>query len=640
MAATLQLTAEAVAGSMDPAGNTSQIRVLLQITATGTTHNLTGDTTGTLTVGGETISLDGLSVHRGTTTTLHEGVYTIAHNIDGTKTVTVAARFDPNTSSAAPMQTAQQLTLPTIPRASTVTATDANIGSVSMVAVGRKNPDYSHEIAWQFGDLSGYLSADGSFSQTPVRFQTEALGITLPESFYLQIPDSPSGRCTLTCTTYQGDTQVGQPQSTAFTVTADPELCGPELEVSIVDCNPVTVALTGDEQTLVQYASHALCTLSAQSRQGSTLVSKTIQGVEVEESLVLPQFDGEGVAFAVTDSRGYTNYLELLRWTLPYIPLTATVTAQRAEPTGGRVIVSVRGNCYNGSFGTQDNAISVTCAAGQQQVALAVTLSGNTYEATGELTELSYLHSHTLTVTVTDRVGTLERTTVVGRGVPVFHWGGSDFQFQVPVGVPAPQSETDAVNLSYLRGYALPAAGGSMTGDIDFGANSVGLNWITADGTRFCLRPMFDQNVLQIGRIDPLGQGYATFNIDTQGYVHLYDKPLQLRSGGTGGTDAASARQGLGIGCVNLLTQPVASSQEVAVAAGAYKAYLVVGSPSSGGSLVSLMIPAAEITETALRWQLADDGSYTAFLLHRREGELFIARASGSGTITALYGIN
>lgn len=68
----------------------------------------------------------------------------------------------------------------------------------------------------------------------------------------------------------------------------------------------------------------------------------------------------------------------------------------------------------------------------------------------------------------------------------------------------------------------LPLAGGTMTGDIDFGnaANS-GIQWTTNNGTRIRIRPYSPNNVFQITMKPSDGTEFGAVNIDTSGNVSL-----------------------------------------------------------------------------------------------------------------------
>lgn len=136
----------------------------------------------------------------------------------------------------------------------------------------------------------------------------------------------------------------------------------------------------------------------------------------------------------------------------------------------------------------------------------------------------------------------------------------------------------------------LPTAGGTMTGDIDFGnaANS-GIQWTTNDGTRIRIRPYSPSNLFQITMLPSGGTEFGALNIDTNGHVSL-NEALTIANGGTGAETAATARANLGITPENIGAEPTINSLPVSKggtgATTAAQALTNLGAlPKSGGSM-------------------------------------------------------
>lgn len=370
---------------------------------------------------------------------LASGSLTVDHDPDGGKTVSVECSIDMEKASYTPGAmaiTGETMVLTPIPRESTVSATAADIGQVSILTVNRKNTAYTHTIGWQFGSLSGYLDGAWQVTDTPVKLTDTTLSFLLPDSFYGQIPDSQTGVCRLEITTYSGEEQVGQPRQASFTVRAAGEDCAPAVTVHVTDANPVTLALTGDEKILVRFVSTALFQVDAQPRKGAWIASVTVGGQPLsDDSLLLPQAEDPLGVCVVTDSRGYTatDADTSVRW-IPYKKLTNNCSCHRLDPTSGQAMVTLSGQVFCGSFGAQENDLVATCQVdgGQPQVAQ-VTAADGAYQGQALLENLDYRTAHTVTVTVSDAVMTVTKTLTVGKGLPVFDWGEGDFCFHVPV---------------------------------------------------------------------------------------------------------------------------------------------------------------------------------------------------------------
>ena len=369
----------------------------------------------------------------------------IAHNADGSKSITLELElrgYDAGGYMSFKVTDTRAIPLTNIPRASTVGASDANIGAVSTLSVVRRSAAYTHTIAYQFGSLTGYIKADGSVSSDAVQLKETSIPFLLPVSFYGQIPNSPKGTCTLTCRTYQGTTQIGEAQTAKFTVTAPKDACIPSLSGTVVDSSAKTLALTGDKNILVRYASSALCTISATAKNSASIAEKTIGGVKVTGSTcTIPEIAAGTVAFGCTDSRGYSASVTVEKPLVPYIHLTANLTVKRTDPTSGRAKLTLTGKAFQGSFGAAENTLTIQYAInGGTAVAITPTFDGDSYTAEADLTGLNYQQAHTVAVTVSDKLETVTKSATVGKGIPVFDWGENDFQFHVPVyvrGVPA-----------------------------------------------------------------------------------------------------------------------------------------------------------------------------------------------------------
>lgn len=285
--------------------------------------------------------------------------HTITHNADGTAKVYINGNI---TNEGQSTTSSFNKALPTIPRMSTITATRANIGEVSQLTVTQRNTAYTHSIKYQFGELTGYILADGTTTDIETKLSETSIGFTIPTSFYEQIPNAKEGACTLEITTYNGDTKIGSAQTTTFYVdVADNEDNRPNLIVNVVDINETTKALTDVDTKLIRGYSTASVSYQASGNNFATITNITINGATATESPVeMPNFNAEKIEVIVTDSRTFPTTKEPDYELIDYFEPTISISAKRTAPTEDEILLSFSGNVFNESFGSVMNELSLS----------------------------------------------------------------------------------------------------------------------------------------------------------------------------------------------------------------------------------------------------------------------------------------
>lgn len=412
--------------------NYSDITVTLTYSRTNSGYTTEGNWRGAITVGDQRFTGEKhIVITKDSQTVAMTATARIPHDAFGGCKVVISAEgriVNPASSTLSSTTLSGEVTLDTIPRASTLSAPDGYIGSLVTVAVDRKSDSFTHRILYRFGALEG-LIGEGLTAQQVEFF--------LPDSFYGEIPGEKSGACTLICQTYSGDTLIGVREA-VFTAMADPLVCAPRLTVTAEDINPKTLSLTGDKTQFVRYLSTLSLRVDAQGQKGASITSLTAEDTLITgNGLVMENIHRDTLRIVATDSRGFTGEYMLQLPMLPYVVLSCNPAVSRVDPTSGDAILTLRGNVWSGSFPTGENALAAAYTAGPNTGSVALEIGeDHTYFAEIPLSGMDYRQSHTVTVAVADSAMSVTQTVTLPRGIPVFHWGEADFQFHVPVDVP------------------------------------------------------------------------------------------------------------------------------------------------------------------------------------------------------------
>lgn len=434
--------------SQDIVNNTSTVNVQLQAWRTNTGYETYGTGTASVNVEGTQFNQAVSSSQKITYnsfTVIYNANHTIAHNADGTKSPSIGGYFTIN----APVSGGWNyfsFSLPTIPRASTVTATNAEIESATSININRFSESFTHILKYSFGTLSGTVATGVA----------TGYGWTVPSTFYAQIPNAKSGVCTITCETYSGETLIGS-STTTFTASVNETTNAPTVSASIIDTNAVTKALTDSDYKVVKFFSNMGFSITATAKNSATISSRSITCGSLSStstSGTLSAVESNVFVVTATDSRGIQSSITYNATSTPayplvdYVRLTVSPTLTRTSPTGSTIAISYSGNYYNGTFGTVANTLTVKyryriagTSTWSSDVTITPTKSGNTYSGSQNLADsFPYTNAYEFEVSAYDKLNTSGEVTVplvVSQGIPVFDWNKTAFNVNVATNVPS-----------------------------------------------------------------------------------------------------------------------------------------------------------------------------------------------------------
>ena len=262
----------------------------------------------------------GAWLHIGTTT-----FYSVPHNDDGTRTISVTASFSNNISPSSGSANGSVI-LSTIPRKSTLAVYNGTLGTEQTLSVSRSSIAFTHTIEYSCGNYNGYIcekSTSASYPWTPpMEF---AYGAQYGDKVYVSF----------TIYTYNGNTLIGH--NTYAIECYIPDWVKPTVSVTVSDD-------TGYFDIYGSYVQNKSCLAISVNVSGSYYTtiksySITANGVPYSEANVVtdPIRDSgtSTIEVLVTDNRGRTASTSATVNVIPYNrPKIDSLTVKRTNSDG------------------------------------------------------------------------------------------------------------------------------------------------------------------------------------------------------------------------------------------------------------------------------------------------------------------
>lgn len=366
----------------------------------------------------------------------------ISHNSDGTGSGTCWGRTLMEAMGVDTGWVQGDFTLPTIPRASKPTASPNPCvlwqgGQTLTVYTNRKSSSFKHTISVQCGSWSWTSTA---------RSVETSVSVPIPYTVGAQFsPTSKTATATVTCTTFNGTTQIGSAQTCTVTLqinaTQDHANIG---TITVQDINSRTSSIVGAE-TFIYGISTLQATIpltvsgdytelaSAVVTCGNRSQTYTLSGTSQTITFTFDRVDYNSLTVKVTDKRGNSVSKTKSYTLMAYQPETVTGTVGRVTATGSTAVGQVSGIAYGGNYGQASNELTVTYKYKEHDSS---TWTDSTYSATLSLNEGQQTYTHAITLLeafdyqkqydiqyiVNDLFNTATYTAQLMQGLPILSW--------------------------------------------------------------------------------------------------------------------------------------------------------------------------------------------------------------------------
>ena len=284
-------------------------------------------------INGATVSSGTTAIGGSGTKTIASGTKTIAHNSDGSKTISFSFSLDFEITWSGVYigigKASGSLALTNIPRASTFkfSSTSADMGTAVTFTITRASTAFTHKLTLTWGGVVSDIATNIATSQS----------WTIPLTLANNIPNSTSSSCIITCITYNGSTEIGR--KTLTMTLKVPSSIKPSIDS--VTISEATDGLATKFSAYVQNKSKLKVVTAASGSYSSTIKSysveilnKTYSGNTITSD-ILALNGSINVNVTVTDSRGRTASVSETVSVLAYQdPKITAFTVERCDRNG------------------------------------------------------------------------------------------------------------------------------------------------------------------------------------------------------------------------------------------------------------------------------------------------------------------
>lgn len=382
------------------------------------------------------------------TVTIKSGSATIPHNADGSKSISFSFSVTSLNQSFLPGSASANdtMALTSIPRAATIVSAPNFSDGVNPTIT------YSNPAGNAVTSLKACISYTGAddipYRDIPKTGSSYTFNLTAAEraTLYAGVKTGNSVSVKFYVTTVIGGQTYYSTLTRTFSLT---NTALPTINPTLVDTNPQTKKMTGDDTRFIRYMSEVSFTTGASAKQGATITSQSVTNGSqtlMNSSSGIMGIEEDTFRFQVTDSRGNTATKNVTVDMVPYTKLTCHLKV--TPPTAsGRVSLSVSGNYWLGVFDRDTNVNNIEAVvycrmADTTDWTYIIPLDSNTFTFENDTYSLNnytlasffdYTQLYEFQLVVKDSLMEVESPIIRVTGKPIFDWGSEDFRFNVDV---------------------------------------------------------------------------------------------------------------------------------------------------------------------------------------------------------------
>lgn len=403
--------------------------------------------------------------------TLASGSFTIGHNSDGTRSLSVSGGVDVFGSGRS--AGSQSFNLPTIPRNSQVSTGSSayDIGEAARIYTNRKSSSFTHTITVNLHNSSGaevarFNSVGDSVLWTPTTSQINQMQNAIPNGKYVNIY----------IRSYNNQVKAASSVTRRFTITnANPTFS----DFTFRDSNSAVVAITGDDQILVKgkstlevkvpSASKMIAIKGSDEDRYSFAYDGTSNNVDYSTGDVTSTFSNiatvgsRAVLVTAYDTRSNNTRVAKNVQVYDYTQPNIEISVSRENNFGDDVTIETGGTFdllpINAVNKNELTAASLEYRHREKDigtwsswVAIDFTVTGNGFTGDDEFITFDNTKEYDLEFRIADKFGTVTQSAELGKGTPIMFVGNSGGEPAVGINKVPEQGALDVAGDIYSNG--------------------------------------------------------------------------------------------------------------------------------------------------------------------------------------------